>query len=80
MKDLNRIVIFIVIVGLLVALYKYQEYEANKKNKAIKSRVRNKVKQEDEDDLEDSQTLGSLVDAESYRSVESGGSNDSFFD
>jgi len=79
MKDLNRIVIFIVIVGFLVALYKYQEYEASKKNKATKNKFRNRVKEE-ENEIEDSQTLGSLVDADSYKSVESISSNDSFFD
>ena len=78
MEDITRILIFIVIVGLLIGLYKYQEYESEKKyytNKKQKSKIKNRV----DDPIEDSQTLGFLVDAESYQSYDSGNSSDSLF-
>lgn len=71
MKDINRIAILILLIGLLYALYIYQErYENKKPEKNSKRRDENK-------DYDDTQTLGSLLDVESFKSTES---SDSFFE
>lgn len=86
MKDVNRIVIFIVIIGLLYSLYKYQENMERDQNEKIVNTNQNNINnqsqpqiKEPETEYEDNMTLGSLVEVETYNTQKSSNSEDSLF-
>lgn len=96
MRDINRLMIFILLVGLLYALYVYNEKIEDDNKKEIKNNKNNdthkikKINNYKESDTvnnqgEESQTLGSLLDLDvdsfkSNNSNKSNDSNDSFFE